>query len=151
MAYISPGLPEKLAPGQFHFLATGFKSLWMQSVEDARHSNLLLILGDLAREHGEHGSIQRLAAAVACSHSQISQLKTRAKHSKTGKPRNIGPAMARKIEQASGKEPGWLDYPHGDTEGIESRIDRLIDAALDRRLNAGLSEIRPFMKRKGAG
>ncbi len=105
----------------------------MKTVEETRHANLLAILADLAKEHGERGAIQKLAEKVPCSHSQLSQLKTKAKHSKTGKPRNIGPSMARKIETAAKKDRGWLDVPH-DSEDLEAKVTRLVGAALDAKL-----------------
>ena len=41
-----------------------------------------------------------------------------------GKPKNIGPNMARKLEQAMGKEEGWLDVQH---LPISRREDEITD------------------------
>lgn len=84
----------------------------MGTIEEIRHANLLAVIAELAREHGERGAIQRLAERMGRSHSQLSQLKTRSKHSRTGKPRNIGSQMARAIEAAAGKPAGWMDSTH---------------------------------------
>lgn len=73
----------------------------MRTIEEIRHANLLLVLDELAATAGERGAVQRLADRMQRSHSQVSQLKTKATHSKTGKPRNIGSAIARQIEAAA--------------------------------------------------
>lgn len=130
---ISPGLVQMLAPGQFSFIAPGFPIATMRTIEEIRHDNLLLILAELAAVYGERGAIQRLANGMSRSHSQVSQLKTQAKHSKTGKPRNIGPATARLIEQAGNKARGWLDVPR-DMDDLTARLTRLVDDAVAKRL-----------------
>ena len=45
------------------------------------------------------------------SDSTLSQIRTQAPHSKTGKPRVMGDDMARKIEDKLGLERGWMDTP----------------------------------------
>jgi hypothetical protein len=130
--HISPGLVRLQAPGTFHFEAGGYVIDGVRTIEEIRHANMLLILAELAAQHGEHGAIQRLAAAMGRSHSQLSQLKTRAVHSKTGKPRNIGNGTARLMEGAVGKPRGWLDAAHDD-ESMQDTLARLISAELDKR------------------
>lgn len=109
----------------------------MNTIEEIRHANLLLILQELGNAPGgERGAIQVLATRMGRQHSQISQLKTRAVHSKTGKPRNIGPSVARAIEEASGKERGWLDVAHQADEDLNAKLARFVDEAVARRLAA---------------
>lgn len=74
----------------------------MKTVTQVRHEKLLGLIAEI-------GSVQAFATKIDASHSQISQLKTQAKHSKTGRPRAIGDSMARKIEAAFGKPTGWMD------------------------------------------
>jgi hypothetical protein len=106
----------------------------VRTIDEIRHTNLLLLLAELAAKHGEHGAVQRLAAAMGRSHSQLSQLKTRAPHSKTGKPRNIGSATARLMESAAGKPHGWMDTEHADDTSMQAMLERLIAAELDKRV-----------------
>jgi transcriptional regulator with XRE-family HTH domain len=65
---------------------------------------------------------------VGMSESQVSQL--------LGKnpSKNIGPTLARRIEQAFGKPRGWLDIPHVDvavpsSKSIGDRLDQAMTAA----------------------
>lgn len=134
---ISPGLSLLQAPGQFSFVAPRYLIRCVATIEEIRHANLLLILKDMAASHGERGAIQRLAVDAGKSHSQISQLKTRQKHSKTGKARNIGSKMARAIEAAAGKSVGWLDVAHDAADGINEKIEAAVARQLDERFAAG--------------
>lgn len=77
----------------------------MQTCSEIRHANLLALIE-------KAGSIQAVAEKLGKDHAQISQLKTQAKHSKTGKPRLIGDDIARLIEERFKLETGWMDNPH---------------------------------------
>lgn len=77
----------------------------MLTIDEIRHANLLLLIK-------EYGSIQKLAVAVERSHSQISQLKNRSKHSGSQEPRQIGDEVARHLEEKTGKVRGWMDVSH---------------------------------------
>jgi hypothetical protein len=77
----------------------------MKTSSEIRHANLLTLIE-------EAGSIQAVAERLGKDHAQISQLKTQAKHSKTGKPRLIGDDIARLIEERFELEIGWMDNPH---------------------------------------
>ncbi len=77
----------------------------MKSVEDVRLDRLKAIKAQ------NKWNVQQLADAVAKSHSQVSQLLTKAKHSKTGKPRVIGSDLARQFEKSLGLPEGWFDTP----------------------------------------
>lgn len=102
---ISPGLSEILAPSEFQCVAGGYQILAMQTNADIRHHNLLLLISTM-------GSVQAMATAIDRSHSQVSQLKNRSKHSKTGEPRLIGDDVARLIEEKLGMPTGWMDAKH---------------------------------------
>ena len=78
----------------------------MKTCSEIRHENLLKVIE-------EAGSLQVVADRLDKSHAQISQLKTQAKHSGTGKPRVIGDDMARLIEEKFELEVGWMDNTHG--------------------------------------
>jgi hypothetical protein len=67
------------------------------------------------RERGYN--IQALADAIQRSHSQVSQLLSRAKHSTTGKPRTIGRDLARDMEAKLGLPIGIMDTPIAESVG----------------------------------
>lgn len=75
----------------------------MKTCKEIRYDNLLLLIE-------KFGSIQKLADALDKSHGQISQLKNKAKDSKTGNARSIGDDQARDIELKLGLEVGWMDH-----------------------------------------
>jgi hypothetical protein len=108
----------------------------VKTIEEIRHANLLLVLGELAEEHGERGAIQRLADGMGRSHSQLSQMKLRSPHSRTGKPRGIGSLSARLIEQAAGKPLGWMDSTHDVAidDDLFNRISAIVSKQLDDRM-----------------
>lgn len=69
-----------------------------------RRENLLEILNSQFE-----GKIGLLASRMNKDHSQISRLVK--PHG--GKPENVGPGIARQIENVAGKPEGWLDRFHG--------------------------------------
>jgi transcriptional regulator with XRE-family HTH domain len=62
----------------------------------------------------EYGSQAKLADAVGCTPSVISQLMTG--------HREVGEKLARKIESGAGRPPLWLDKPQG-TSGSDMKDD----------------------------
>lgn len=60
-----------------------------------------------------YGSIAalNLALGVDKTDATLSQIRTQAPHSKTGKPRAMGDEKARDIEDKLGLERGWMDTP----------------------------------------
>jgi phage repressor protein C with HTH and peptisase S24 domain len=68
-------------------------------------------LHNLERLIAEAGSLERLAAGAETSSVYLSQLRNRALDRKTQRPRDMGTAMARRLERAQGKPPGWMDTP----------------------------------------
>lgn len=83
----------------------------MKTSAEIRHANLIALIN-------QAGSIQAVADKLGKDHAQISQLKTQAKHSKTGKPRLIGDDIARLIEEQFQLEIGWMDNPHEDGQPV---------------------------------
>ncbi|MGR2663658.1 hypothetical protein ACUXVY_18900 [Chromobacterium haemolyticum] len=41
----------------------------------------------------------------------------------SGRPRGVGHALARKLEQGCGKPTGWMDHPHPNGDGAIQRIE----------------------------
>lgn len=115
-----------LALSEFQSVACGSQMAGMQTVSEIRHANLLSLIK-------QAGSVQAFADQVERSHSQISQLKNRSKHSKTGEPRDVGDDMARHIEGKLGLPTGWMDAPHAEVEAPlaeapkEGPADGLVD------------------------
>jgi len=63
----------------------------------------------------EAGTADMLAECSGLSPVYISQIRGRAIDRKTGKPRNLGSAAARKLEKGMNKALGWMDKDHSDT------------------------------------
>lgn len=94
--------------------------MFAMTIDDIRHANLLMLLQEVAASSApgdRRGVIARMADLTGRSPSQISQLKTRARHSRTGEPRKIGPDVARAFERAMGKPAGWMDVTHNPAAG----------------------------------
>ncbi|WP_082728970.1 hypothetical protein [Burkholderia sp. LA-2-3-30-S1-D2] len=77
----------------------------MKEIDEIRRDNLRII-------EAERGGPAAAAAALGMSHSQFTNLRDGAKDSKTGRPRGMRTATARKIEELAGKPVGWLDTDH---------------------------------------
>lgn len=76
----------------------------MVTIHEIRHANFMALLE-------RYPTIQAFANAVERSHSQISQIKNRSRHSNSGEPRTIGDELARHIERRLGLNTGWMDTP----------------------------------------
>lgn len=65
----------------------------------------------LVKKHG--GSLAALNEAIGLDRTDatLSQIRTKAPHSKTGKPRVMGDDLARKIEEKLSLGLGWMDTP----------------------------------------
>lgn len=65
----------------------------------------------LVKRHG--GSLAQLNEAIGLDRTDatLSQIRTKAPHSKTGKPRVMGDDLARKIEEKLSLDHGWMDTP----------------------------------------
>lgn len=65
----------------------------------------------LVKRHGD--SLAKLNEALGLDRTDatLSQIRTQAKHSKTGKPRSMGDDLASRIEDTLLLERGWMDTP----------------------------------------
>lgn len=79
----------------------------MKTCAEIRHANLLALIRDAGGE-------EALATRYGCDASYIKQLARQYKASDTGKEKGMGSATARKFEDSSNKEIGWMDHEHTD-------------------------------------
>lgn len=77
----------------------------MKTVEEIRRENLAILAE-------EYGGWAKLANHLSINSSQISQWWTAAPDSKSGKPRDMSPMSARRIEEKCEKPRGWFDHEH---------------------------------------
>lgn len=77
----------------------------MPTIDQIRRSNLLVLIQ-------EHGTSAALAKVIGKSDAQISQWKTAAPNSRTGRARGIADDTCRLIEQKTNKPMGWMDVEH---------------------------------------
>lgn len=79
----------------------------MQTISETRLTRLAI----LVKHHG--GSLAKLNEAIGLDRTDatLSQIRTKAPHSKTGKPRVMGDDLARKIEEKLSLGLGWMDTP----------------------------------------
>jgi hypothetical protein len=96
-----------IAQGQFANLAIGDVIDGMQTVTETRLARLTM----LVEKH--NGSLAELNEAIGLvrTDATLSQIRTKAPHSKTGKPRVMGDDVARKREERLSLETGWMDTP----------------------------------------
>lgn len=86
----------------FQLLADCYCSL--MTAEEARLQNLKALVA-------EFGSIVSVANKADTAAPYLSQIINRVP-SRTGKPRDVGPDLARKLEEGCGKPTGWMDADH---------------------------------------
>lgn len=84
----------------------------MKDIDEIRRDNLSLL-------EGEYVTPTAAAKAIGMTLAQFSNLRDGAKDSKTGKRRGMRKETARKIEEACGKHPGWLDIDHSSGSGTD--------------------------------
>ena len=84
----------------------------MQIISETRLQRLAL----LVKRHG--GTLAELNIRLGLDRTDptLSQIRSRVKHSKTGKPRVMGDELARRIEVALDLAIGWMDTPLTITE-----------------------------------
>jgi len=81
-------------------------------ISDIRHENLERLIE-------EFGTQDEVANLGTTSPVYISQIRNKALDSKTGRPREMGNIVARKLETGCKKPVGWMDVQHG-TANISS-------------------------------
>lgn len=89
--------------------------------EDLRRTNLRKIVS-------EFGTAIALAEAANTNEKYISQIIT-GQPLPSGSLRSLGTVLARRIESAAGKEPGWMDYDHDNGGLVVTRTDMTPDEA----------------------
>lgn len=65
----------------------------------------------LVKSHGNSLAQLNEALGLDRTDATLSQIRTQAPHSKTGKPRVMGDELARRIEERLKLEAGWMDTP----------------------------------------
>jgi transcriptional regulator with XRE-family HTH domain len=79
----------------------------MKDINTIRRENLLRLLK-------EAGTQERLAERCEVSHIYLNQIKNMRPDPTTGKIRNVGNQLARKLEKGMGKPQGWMDTDHSE-------------------------------------
>jgi hypothetical protein len=75
----------------------------------------------------QFGTADALAEMAGTSPVYISMLRNRTLDAKTGRPREMGTAMARRMEAAAGKPSGWMDQVHDDLSPAGITLAKLFD------------------------
>lgn len=103
----------------FLSLAPGYLIQQMRTIEDIRHSNFIALIE-------QHGGIKPLADVLERTHSQLSQWKTRAINSGTGKPRNISGQTCRYIEKRLGLPELWMDVDRAQDSRQDAYVPTIV-------------------------
>lgn len=106
MHTFSHGLNVQSSPGLIAALSQRLFTCGMQTIDQIRHANFLLLLASVG------GSGRAMAERIGISAAQVSQIKNQSPHSITGRPRIIGDDLARKIEAALDLQAGAMDAPN---------------------------------------
>lgn len=96
-----------IAHAQLCKLAHVYQIEGMQTVSETRRARLTILI----KRHGDSLANLNEALGLDRTDATLSQIRTQAKHSKTGKPRSMGDELARKIEAKLGLSEGWMDTP----------------------------------------
>lgn len=89
----------------------------MKTIAEIRHENLRALIN-------EFGSQAEIARRCDASDVYISQIVKKHPDTKTNRPRQIGDAMARRLEEGCGKDVGWMDNLH--TYSIDGHIATVV-------------------------
>src|ERR1035437_4786321 len=83
---------------------------------------------NLAKLIKQSCGIESLAERYGCTPAAIKTWLKGYKDSKSGTPRGIGDAVARKVEELTGKEIGWMDHDHDNPTSLDDTQKLLIQA-----------------------
>lgn len=86
----------------------------MNTTGEIRRANLELLVKQL-------GTLEAVARAAETTSIYLSQIRNRAVDGKTGRAREMGTAMARRLERAGGRPVGWMDVPHPEVEAAPAQ------------------------------
>lgn len=95
---------------------------------------------------------EALAQAAETSPVYISMLRNRTVDAKTGRPREMGTAMARRMEKAAKRGPGWMDQAHDDLSPGAITLAKMFDmvpAGPDREKCAAICQYLCALARAG--
>lgn len=93
----------------------------MKTNDEVRRFNLIAAIK-------KAGSATKLADQAQTAAAYLSQIKTGAPDSKTGKPKTMGDELARRIEAAIGEASGWMDTDHTAEQPHQDPDSPFIDA-----------------------
>lgn len=91
---------------------------YMATSKELRIENLRALVA-------EFKTADAVAQRAATAPMYLSQILNGAK-SATGRPRGVGDALARRLEQGCGKEIGWMDKQHGGESLVELKRSRVV-------------------------
>lgn len=89
----------------------------MASIGDIRRANLELVVG-----LPKIGTLDGLAELAGTSSVYLSQIRNQTVDVKTGRPREMGTRIARRIEDAAGLPTGWMDREHAEEGAGRSAV-----------------------------
>lgn len=116
---ISDALNKKQAMRSFCLFAGAYPIAPMKTIAEIRLQNLELLVD-------EFGTSDKVAAKADTSPVYLSQLRNKTPDSKTGKLRQIGDPLARKLETGCGKELGWMDNQHYPSTHRSRQITQIV-------------------------
>jgi hypothetical protein len=103
------------APRSLSDLSSQLQIMAVRTIDSIRLDNLNALVR-------EAGSLIAVADAAGTSSVYLSQIRSRAINQKTGKPREMGNKMARRLEEATGKPVGWMDEDHATADSTSLRV-----------------------------
>lgn len=101
------------------------------TIAEIRLTNLRLLI-----EESKEGTAIALAKKCKTSASYLSQILIRYQM-ESGKAREVGTTLARKLEKGTKKPEGWMDVRHDAVDKDENEL-RLLYAAMDINMKAAL-------------
>lgn len=118
----------------------------LKTIDEIRLANLRLLIKE-SKLAGESGT-KSVAAKCGTSASYLSQITTRFVFPDTKKCKEVGTALARKLEVGCGKPAGWMDTPHPEQQQSpdEEEIISLYLAMSNEMQATFLSQARAIVK-----
>lgn len=86
--------------------------------DEINRENLEILIHEAALPHEGRGGVQRLADKLGASRAQVSQWRNASVDHKSGKRRSMSAETCRRLEDACGKERGWMDVRHPDLASL---------------------------------
>jgi hypothetical protein len=106
----------------------------MLTIAEIRRANLELLVA-------QAGTLDAVAAAGGTTSIYLSQIRNRALDQKTKRAREMGSAMARRLEDGMKKPMGWMDQHHAIDGVTKIRVGQPSAEADPRELLSGLSTL----------